>query len=344
MVEDNNNSELPIPPKRGAKRTPSPLKIHQYDQSSPAPPPQPPSPIKMAPPTPQSSMRRAAPPSPVMHQETSAKPPQTLIEAFQQKSKDAQIQLQQQQQQQRRSSMVKTISNGSSQEQKPLFGADRYEEIIEARGRCSRGSSVISGGPRSVQGSMTNLFQPGTTMAMREESKQRSSLNHSRPGSMNKLNGSGLSNSGGLILPDLSKTPSRPTSGLSVNAPSATVKVPSPQPVLVKRPGQQKSEFKATQIQPSIDPIRPETTEAFRKHHAALVKTSYPDWLLITLAYSAVFVSILLLSNIIPNGRLYIHFTAFWSLILYFKIDDLDNNQSTDVLETVMENFVKVKK
>ena len=343
MVEDNNNSKMPTPPKRGAKRTPSPLKIRQYDQSSPAsPPPQPPSPIKMAPPTPQSSMRRAAPPSPVMHQETSAKPPQTLIEAFQQKSKDAQIQLQQQQKE-RRSSMVKTISNGSSQEQnKPLLGADRYEEIIEARGRCSRGSSVISGGPRSVQGSMTNLFQPGTTMAMREESKHRSSLNHSRPGSMNKLNGSGLSNSGGLILPDLSKTPSRPTSGLSVNAPTA--KVTSPQPVLVKRPGQQKSEFKATQIQPSIDPIRPETTEAFRKHHAALVKTSYPDWLLITLAYSAVFVSILLLSNIIPNGRLYIHFTAFWSLILYFKIDDLDNNQSTDVLETVMENFVKVKK
>ena len=342
MVEDNNNSKMPTPPKRGAKRTPSPLKIRQYDQSSPASPPsQPPSPIKMAPPTPQSSMRRAAPPSSVMHQETSAKPPQTLIEAFQQKSKDAQIQLQQQQKE-RRSSMVKTISNGSSQEQnKPLLGADRYEEIIEARGRCSRGSSVISGGPRSVQGSMTNLFQPGTTMAMREESKHRSSLNHSRPGSMNKLNGSGLSNSGGLILPDLNKTPSRPTSGLSVNAPTA--KVPSPQPVLVKRPGQQKSEFKATQIQPSIDPIRPETTEAFRKHHAALVKTSYPDWLLITLAYSAVFVSILLLSNIIPNGRLYIHFTAFWSLILYFIVDDVDT-KSTDVLETVMENFVKVKK
>ena len=317
---------MPIPPpKRGAQRTPSPLKIRQYDQSSP---PQPPSPIKVAPPTtPQSPMRRA-PPSPVMHQESppQAEPPQQSIVPMQQ--------------QRRSSASVKAISNG----EQPLLGADRYEEIIEARGRCSRGSSVISGGPRSVQGSMTNLFQPGTTMAMREESKQRSSLNHSRPGSMNKLNGSGLSNSGGLILPDLSKTPSRPTSGLSVNAPSATVKVPSPQPVLVKRPGQQKSEFKATQIQPSIDPIRPETTEAFRKHHAALVKTSYPDWLLITLAYSAVFVSILLLSNIIPNGRLYIHFTAFWSLILYFKIDDLDNNQSTDVLETVMENFVKVKK
>merc|ERR1711860_22243 len=158
---------------------------------------------------------------------------------------------------------------------------------------------------------------------------------------MNKLNGSGLSNSGGAILPDLNVTPSRPASGLSVNAP-LVAKVPSPQPVLVKRPGQPKSTFTATQIQPSIDPIRPETTEAFRKHHQ-LVKTSYPDWLLITLAYSAVFVSILLLSNIMPNGRLYIHFTAFWSLILYFIVDDVDT-KSTDVLETVMENFVKVKK
>ena len=328
MVEDNNNSELPIPPKRGAKRTPSPLKIHQYDQSSPAPPPQPPSPIKMAPPTPQSPMRRAAPPSPVMHQETSAKPPQTLIEAFQQKSKDAQIQLQQQQKE-RRSSMVKTISNGSSQEQKPLFGADRYEEIIEARGRCSRGSSVISGGPRSVQGSMTNLFQPGTTMAMREESfTSRPSLNKSQPGSMNKLNSGSFS-------------------GLNIRpAPQPQAKVPSPQPLLVKKPGPaptQKSGFIATQIQPSIDPIRPETTEAFRKQHQLVQTSSYPDWLLITLAYSAVFVTILLLSNIIPNGRLYIHFTAFWSLILYFIVDDVDH-KSTDVLETVMENFVKVKK
>merc|ERR1712004_521006 len=133
-------------------------------------------------------------------------------------------------------------------------------------------------------------------------------------------------------------TPSRPASGLSVNAP-LVAKVPSPQPVLVKRQTgpQPKSTFTATTIKPSIDPIRPETTEAFRKHHQ-LVKTSYPDWLLITLAYSAVFVSILLLSNIIPNGRLYIHFTAFWSLILYFIVDDVDT-KSTDVLETVMENF-----
>ena len=304
--------ELPIaPPKRGAQRTPSPLKIRQYDQSSP---PQPPSPIKVAPPTtPQSPMRRA-PPSPVMHQESppQAEPPQQSIVPMQQ--------------QRRSSASVKAISNG----EQPLLGADRYEEIIEARGRCSRGSSVISGGPRSVQGSMTNLFQPGTTMAMREESFQtsRPSLNKSQPGSMNKLNSGSFS-------------------GLNIRpAPQPQAKVPSPQPLLVKKPGPtptQKSGFIATQIQPSIDPIRPETTEAFRKQHQLVQTSSYPDWLLITLAYSAVFVTILLLSNIIPNGRLYIHFTAFWSLILYFIVDDVDH-KSTDVLETVMENFVKVKK
>ena len=315
ILEDNNNLELPIPPpKRGAQRTPSPLKIRQYDQSSP---PQPPSPIKVAPPTtPQSPMRRA-PPSPVMHQESppQAEPPQPIVPM---------------QQQRRSSASVKAISNG----EQPLLGADRYEEIIEARGRCSRGSSVISGGPRSVQGSMTNLFQPGTTMAMREESLQRTtasrpSLNKSQPGSMNKLNSGSFS-------------------GLNIRPAPAPqpAKVPSPQPLLVKKPGPaltQKSGFIATQIQPSIDPIRPETTEAFRKQHQLVQTSSYPDWLLITLAYSAVFVTILLLSNIIPNGRLYIHFTAFWSLILYFIVDDVDH-KSTDVLETVMENFVKVKK
>ena len=47
----------------------------------------------------------------------------------------------------------------------PLVGADRYEEIIKARDRSS------SRGPGSSMGSMTNLFQPGITMAMREETK-----------------------------------------------------------------------------------------------------------------------------------------------------------------------------
>ena len=99
--------------------------------------------------------------------------------------------------------------------------------------------------------------------------------------------------------------------------------------------------FEAKQIEPSINPVRPEVAKAYEEKHPK-PSSSYPDWILITLAYSVVFVLILLMSNITPNGKLYIHFTAFWSMILYFVIDDVDHT-STDVLDTVMENFVKVK-
>ena len=63
---------------------------------------------------------------------------------------------------------------------------------------------------------------------------------------------------------------------------------------------------------------------------------------MITCAYSMVFVTIILLSNITPNGKLFIHFTAFWSMVLYFSIDKTDE-ETTDVIDTVMENFVKTK-
>merc|ERR1719361_1846290 len=98
------------------------------------------------------------------------------------------------QRQSRQSSCNKTISGA----EKPLIGADRYEEIIEARGR--RGSSVASG-PRSVQGSMTNLFQPNSTMAMREETRQTSmSKANSSQGSINKLNQISASNQNEVLL------------------------------------------------------------------------------------------------------------------------------------------------
>ena len=64
----------------------------------------------------------------------------------------------------RRDSAAKPVATNNQ----PLVGADRYEEIIKARDRSS------SRGPGSSMGSMTNLFQPGITMAMREETKQMS--------------------------------------------------------------------------------------------------------------------------------------------------------------------------
>ena len=255
----------------------------------------------------------------------------------------------------------------------PLVGADRYEEIITARGRSS------SRGPRSIQGSMTNLFQPGSTMAMREETKEMSmskaSLNSF--GSMNKvnnlpperpvssldmtsaastmkvgfnLNGSqptlngtlnhsnGSINSAKFQSPGPKVQPQRPTLQpqtrpiMQSQVKPAIQKSPKPQPMAPTKPA-----FEPKPIEPSINPIRPENRPTYIH-----VRSSYPDWLMMIAAYAMVFVTIILLSEITPNGKLFIHFTAFWSMVLYFSIDKTDD-KSTDVLDTVMENFVKVK-
>ena len=47
-----------------------------------------------------------------------------------------------------------------------------------------------------------------------------------------------------------------------------------------------------------------------------------PHWFVITYTYSVVLIMILLIANVTPDGKLYIHFTAFWSLILYFVLED----------------------
>ena len=114
-----------------------------------------------------------------------------------------------------------------------------------------------------------------------------------------------------------------------------TTQGPAQNQSIVQQP--QKPSFQPKDIEPSIDPLRPENQPKYYN-----VRSSYPDWLMITCAYSMVFVTIILLSNITPNGKLFIHFTAFWSMVLYFSIDKTDE-ETTDVLDTVMENFVKTK-
>ena len=113
---------------------------------------------------------------------------------------------------------------------------------------------------------------------------------------------------------------------------------PAQNPIVQQQqPQKHVSSFQPKDIEPSIDPLRPENQPKYYN-----VRSSYPDWLMITCAYSMVFVTIILLSNITPNGKLFIHFTAFWSMVLYFSIDKTDE-ETTDVLDTVMENFVKTK-
>ena len=70
-----------------------------------------------------------------------------------------------------------------------------------------------------------------------------------------------------------------------------------------------------------------------------------PHWIILTGTYSAVFICILLISRSLPTpdgGKLYIHFTAFWSLLLYFLTDkEVIDYYATDPLDNVVETFVK---
>ena len=63
-----------------------------------------------------------------------------------------------------------------------------------------------------------------------------------------------------------------------------------------------------------------------------------PDWFLITYTYSVVLIFILLIANVTPDGKLYIHFTAFWSLILYFVLED--EQVQTKSLEIEFGTFI----
>jgi hypothetical protein len=206
-------------------------------------------------------------------------------------------------------------------------------------------------------------------MAMREQTSTSKTTLGSRQGSTNNLNKNGLGTPNELRPVSNELPSSRPTSaasneGLKVTPPT---KIPSPvkiEPKIVKTPvaptitpfrakvakeapptvaptSAPPTGFEAKQIEPSIDPLRPETIAEMHAKNPPRKSSVIPDWLIITLTYSAVFIAILLLSNITPNGKLYIHFTAFFSMILYFITDDVDQSQNQNVMGSLMDNCVK---
>lgn len=160
-------------------------------------------------------------------------------------------------------------------------------------------------------------------MAMREQK-----LN----GSMNKLNEKLAQLSTSPVPPKKAEILVPPTP-VSNRASADVYKIPQQKMTVRNEP----KPFEPKPIEISNEPFSPEVAAKFKKPPSS----NYPDWFLITLAYSFVFVIILLMSNITPNGKLYIHFTAFFSLILYFVTDDVDKKSTDIVLDTVMENFVK---
>ena len=53
-----------------------------------------------------------------------------------------------------------------------------------------------------------------------------------------------------------------------------------------------------------------------------LFPKNIPHWFVITYTYSVVLIMILLIANSTPDGKLYVHFTALWSLVIYFMLED----------------------
>jgi hypothetical protein len=157
---------------------------------------------------------------------------------------------------------------------------------------------------------------------VREPSAGLASRPGSRPGSMLQLNASTPPSKDitSQLNLEIRPIPTKPIPVSTVT--SRPVALPTPR------------DFVSRPIEVSINPIHPsplakqsvpEPTvdsrgEILPPKMSSFVPTKVPDWLIIMTVYSMVIVSILLISNVTPNGKLYIHFTAFWSMIIYFLL------------------------
>jgi len=92
-------------------------------------------------------------------------------------------------------------------------------------------------------------------------------------------------------------------------------------------------------IRVNPDPTQPPPNADEEPHFRLVMPRSLPSWFLITYTYSLVLVLILLVSNVVPDGKLYVHFVAFWSIVLYVLLDE--EHPGVDPLETLVESFMK---
>jgi len=210
----------------------------------------------------------------------------------------------------------------------PSVGSDRYEDIIvEVRKRSQS---------RSRMGSRTSSvvdFRNSNISLGRHEID--SSRGNSR--NMGALDLETLNDASKIVAAKLADTPPVTKKLPIVEPPPKKQEVVSA-PIPVRK---EKSQLfamdgngNATAASLPTVPPRPVTPDPLVK----LFPKNIPDWFMITYTYSVVLILILLVANVTPDGKLYIHFTAFWSLILYFVLED---EQSTDLLDSVVEGFLK---
>ena len=122
------------------------------------------------------------------------------------------------------------------------------------------------------------------------------------------------------IIPEVPKKPLTPEVSKSPAPiiPKAAVKAPvSKSPPKIALDGNQNATAPSLPVAPPVarKPVEPDPL-------VKMFPKNIPHWFVITYTYSVVLIMILLIANVTPDGKLYIHFTAFWSLILYFLLED----------------------
>lgn len=218
-------------------------------------------------------------------------------------------------------------------------GINRFEEMLnKSRGNSSQNDSIkdispneIRRGIRSIESpsifnNLPNKARPGRETALTMDRGSRSTVASST------LVSEGANRPLSLSMRSLSRE--RP----KLIQPPEIMTVPHNNNLEQKETS---SKFTAKPIEISIDPTSkpPDLATESNNSFQVVLPKSLPSWFMITYAYSFVLILILMIANVTPDGKLYIHFTAFWSLVLYLVLDE--DQQGEDPIDTVFEGFVK---
>ena len=195
----------------------------------------------------------------------------------------------------------------------PSVGSDRYEEIIVETRKRSQSRSRMGSRTSSVVDFKTSNVSLGNTKnisALDLDTKNVTPKPQIVPEPVKKSKLSSMKSPVAEVTRKPAETPTLPSVtrkpqlvALDANGNTTAPSLPTVPPTL----GQE-----------TRRPARPVTPDPLVK----LFPKNIPDWFLITYTYSVVLIFILLVANVTPDGKLYIHFTAFWSLILYFVLED----------------------
>jgi len=234
----------------------------------------------------------------------------------------------------------------------PSVGTDRYEEII-------------------VETRKRSLSRPGSRVGSRMGSRAGSQMDftlNSGGASIGKLDLESLRNSTKSICaldldtkqiveaktsatPEVVRKistpvpPPQPATEPEFTLPKPVTPTPPPPPQAQKQPKQPMAlDANQNATAPTLPAIQPLKLRSKTPRNpdplAKFFPKNIPDWFVITYTYSVVMILILLLANTTPDGKLYIHFTALWSLVIY---SILEEDQDDDIVDGAIRGIFKIK-